>query len=215
MASSLRSLGRSWVKARRDRSSMATCKYSRPRSAARRLLWPVRSPVMRCPIPSLVAPDRRPDVEGGEPAQPAPAQHDADGGQRPAEAAGDRRAAQALTAQRLDLVLRLLGQPRRAAMRPGGAVDQAGRTLGGMTIAPLADGLGGDAQGRGDGGHRPAGAQALDHQHSAVRHGPRILMDVHPGLRAVGCRPRNHSLPAQPRRDNLHSSDSQVFSLGL
>jgi hypothetical protein len=60
----------------------------------------------------------------------------------------------------------------------------------------------------GVGRDRPAGVQTLDHQHSTMPRRSGILMDVHPGLRAVGCRPRNHSFSAQPRRDNLPSSDN-------
>jgi hypothetical protein len=54
---------------------------------------------------ALIAYDRWPRLERGQPAEPAPAQDAADGRERQAEAAGDLRPAQALPAQALDLVI--------------------------------------------------------------------------------------------------------------
>ena len=122
---------------------MQTCRNSQPMPR----FWPRRSPVMRWPMPSirpsflmsiwisspgcvaLVADDRGLGVEGREPAEPVAAQDQADGGDRPAELAGDRRAGQALAAQRHDLGLGRLAQPARAVVRPRRAVGQAGLAL--------------------------------------------------------------------------------------
>ena len=133
-------------------------------------------------------------------------QHQTDGREWTTDLARDGWPGQALTAQRDDLFLLMPAQTGRAAMRPGRAVGQTGGALGGMAIAPFADGLGGHAPRRGDRADRPTGCQTLDHQQSTMAGGSGILMDVHPGLRVAGCRPHNHSLSAQPRRDNLHSS---------
>ena len=47
-----------------------------------------------------------------------------------------------------------------------------------------------------------------NHQESTLRRQPRILMDVHPGLRhRVGWR-RNPSLTPQTQMNNLHSFDN-------
>jgi hypothetical protein len=56
------------------------------------------------PFP-LVAVELARRVEGGEPAEAETAQRDTDGGDGPPELAGDRRAGEALTPQRLDLGL--------------------------------------------------------------------------------------------------------------
>ena len=76
-----------------------------------------------------------------------------------------------------------------------------------MPVAPFAHGLRRDAERSGHLGYGPAVSKAVDHQTSTVQAGSRILMDVHPGLRAVGWRCDNHSLPVRPRVDNLHSND--------
>src|SRR5690606_24728250 len=73
------------------------------------------------PLP-LVAADLARRVEGGEPAEAEPAQDYPHGGDGPPELAGDRRAGETLTPQRLDLGLDRRSQARRAAVRPGGAV---------------------------------------------------------------------------------------------
>ena len=114
------------------------------------------------------------------------AQRDTDGGDGPPELVRDGRAGTALTPQRLDLGLGRRGQPRRAAVRPRGAVAQAGLTFGSETLAPLAHRARAGAQRRGHTGNRPAGGQPLDHQHSTPRRGSGILMAVHPGLRVGG-----------------------------
>ena len=108
---------------------MATCRCSQPIPRFR--IIPTWWPVMRWPTPAmrpsflgvdmdqfarplaLVSDYGRPGVEGGQQAEPAPSQHDADGGQRPAQLAADRRPVSArsgVAAQGLDLVLRMPGQ---------------------------------------------------------------------------------------------------------
>jgi hypothetical protein len=59
-----------------------------------------------------------------------------------------------------------------------------------------------------DRGDRPATRQASHHQHSTVTGATRIIMNVYPRPPGRGCRSGNHSLSAQPRRDNLCSSYS-------
>ena len=162
------------------------------------LAWPL----------ALVAHDGRTRNESRQPAQPPPAQHDADRGERPAELAGNERAAQALAAQRDDLVFGRIAQPGGAVVRPGGAIHQARLALGGEAGAPLAHRIDADAVRRGHAGHAPAARQALHHQHSTMPRRAGILMDVHPGLREGGCVCGNHNLPPKPRMDNLHSSDT-------
>ena len=97
---------------------------------------------------ALVADHLRLGVEGLEPAQPAPAQDDADGGDGPSELAGDGRAGSALAAQRLDLGLGGLVQAGRAAVRPRRALGEAGLAFGRVPVTPLANGPGINPHGR-------------------------------------------------------------------
>src|SRR5450755_3487627 len=122
--------------------------------------------------------------------------------------ASDRWASHAGSTQRLDLPLRLAVEPCRAVMWPRRPIWQAGGAFGVETIAPFADRFAGDAERLGDRRHRPAALEATDDQHSTMGRGSGILMDVHPGLRVWGWWPRNHSFSPEPRRDNLHSTDS-------
>ena len=157
---------------------------------------------------ALVADDRGLGLEGGEAVEAEAAERQPDRRSGQAKLAGNGRTGAALAAQRLDAGGDLGGLPGRAAVRSGGAVAQAGLALGGMAVAPLADRLGRDALRRRHCGNGPAAGQALHNQHSTMRCGPGILMAVHPGFRAGGCWPDTRSLPAHPRRDNLHSNDS-------
>jgi hypothetical protein len=156
---------------------------------------------------ALVADHRGLGFERREAAEPAPAQDRADGRDRHPELAGDGRPGQPLAPQLLDRRHRPGREPGRAAMRPRGAVAQAGRALGGMAVAPLAHRLGINPQGGRHRRHRPAAPQALDHQHSTMAGGSGILMHVRPRLRVRGCVSGNHNLSAQTRTDNLHSND--------
>jgi len=69
---------------------------------------------------------------------------------------------------------------------PAGAITQAGLTLGGEALTPLADRAPAGAERRRDGGHGPACGQALDQRQSILRRRGRILIGVHPGLRLGG-----------------------------
>lgn len=157
---------------------------------------------------ALVADDRGLGLEGGEAVEAEAAERQPDRRSGQAKLAGNGRTGAALAAQRLDAGGDLGGLPGRAAVRSGGAVAQAGLALGGMAVAPLADGPRGDAKAGGHRRHALAHRQPGDDQHSTMRCGPGILMAVHPGFRAGGCWPDTRSLPAHPRRDNLHSNDS-------
>jgi len=150
----------------------------------------------------------RPWFEGGQPAEAAAAQHDTNSREWPVQLARDRRAGHAAAAQGFDLRLRLVIEPGRAVMWPRRAIGHAIGAFGIKAIAPFADSFAGNAERLGHRRHGPAALQAFDDQHSTELRGSGILMDVHPGLRVCGCWPRNHSLSPEPRRDNLHSSDS-------
>jgi hypothetical protein len=80
----------------------------------RLLLWPVRSPVMRL---AFVANDGGARIERVQPAEAAPAQHEADRRDRPANTPRDHRAAQAPAAKGEDLIRRALIEPGWAAVR--------------------------------------------------------------------------------------------------
>jgi hypothetical protein len=152
---------------------------------------------------AFVADDRRFGIEVREAPQAAASQGDTDGGDRPAQTPRNGRAGEALAAEVLDLVSGRAGQPTGAVVRLCRAIGQACGALGGVPVAPFAHGFGGYAQrncGRGD---RSALGQALHDQHSTMRWGSGVLMDVHPGLRACGCWRGNHRLHLQPRRDNV------------
>src|SRR4051812_3841884 len=157
---------------------------------------------------ALVTDDRGLGLKGGEAVEPEPTQCQAHRRAGQAELAGNGRAGAALAAQGLDPGGDLDSLLRRAAMRPRGAVAQPGLALGGMPVAPLADGARRGPNAGSHLGHALALSQPADDQHSTVRRRPGILMAVHPGLRAGGCWLRNRSFPTQPRRDNLHSNDS-------
>ena len=116
-----------------------------------------------------------------------------------AEPVRDGRAGQALASQRLDRVGDLVTEAVWAAMSARGPIDKAGGALGAVTIPPFADGFAGDADRGGEGCHRPAGCEPLDDRQSTIGQSSRIVVDIRPGLRAVGCWPRNHSFSAQPR----------------
>ena len=157
---------------------------------------------------ALVAENGGLGIERPEAAEAEAAQLQADGGPRQAQRARDGRAGAALAAQRFDPSGGFRRQAGRAVMGPGRTVPQPVGTLGGEAVAPFPHRGRANPGRRGDPVDAPAGSQPIDHQHSTARRASGILMGVHPGLRAAGCWPRNHSLPAQPRRDNLHSSDS-------
>jgi len=157
---------------------------------------------------ALIPDDRRSRRQCREPAETSPSQHDANGGQRPANLAGYGWPGQTLPAQGLYLLFRLLAQPGRAATRSGRAIGQTSLAFGDVAIAPFAHRLGRDALCCGDGGDGPPGREALDDQHSTMMGGARIIVDVHPRPPGRGCRCGNHSLSAQPRRDNLCGSYS-------
>src|SRR5712691_7415641 len=171
------SLGMIWEKARREASSMQTWTNSQP--MPRLLLWPVRSPVMRWPMRSkrpsflmsmwiislaLVAADRLDRVKRLQLVQPKPFENPADGGRRDAGCLGDLLAGPALAAQDFDLPsAHRRGWPGEA-MRPRGAIDQAGAALGRAAFDPLADGLGRHPHGGGYGHGRLACNQHPAHQ---------------------------------------------------
>jgi hypothetical protein len=70
------------------------------------------------------------------------------------------RGGEAPAAQQRDLCLGCWWQPRRAAVRPGGAVAHARLALGGQPIAPFADGARAGAERRSHGSHCPATRQS-------------------------------------------------------
>jgi hypothetical protein len=75
---------------------------------------------------TLVADHRRLGLERGPPPEAAAAQHEADGRDRPTEAAGDLWPGQALMAQRHDLGLDRVTEAARAPLRPRRAVGEPG-----------------------------------------------------------------------------------------
>lgn len=156
---------------------------------------------------AFVADDGRPGIEGRETAETAPAQHDAHSRDRASQPPCDRRTGQALAAQCLDLGLHFGRRPGGTVMRTRGTLHQPGFAMSRVTVPPLAHRPGADALRRGNGCDGPPARETLHHQHSTIPRRAGILMDVHPGLRLKGCVCGNHSLPAQPRRDNLHSND--------
>ena len=136
---------------------MQTCRKSQPVPR----FWPRRSPVIRWPMPSIrpsflmsmwisspgcvaLVADRSAGLGSRAPSRPSWWRRSTttNGGDRTAELAGDRRAGQALAAQRARSRPRRPTQPGRAVVRPRGAIDQPGRTLIGVPVAPLAYGLG-------------------------------------------------------------------------
>ena len=134
MAQPLRSVFITRLKAMREASSMQTWTNSQP--TPRLLLWPVRSPVMRCPIllnlPSflmsmwmslarpiaLVAARRLSRLEGAQPVEAEPLEDAADGGSRDAGFGGDRLAGQALTTKGFDAINDGLRRRSVQAVRP-------------------------------------------------------------------------------------------------
>ena len=92
---------------------------------------------------ALVADDLGLGLERRQPAEPVPAQDQAHGGDRSAQPPRDRRPGQALAAQRQDLGLGRLVQPRRAGDAAASERSaQAGLALRGMPGPPLAHRLG-------------------------------------------------------------------------
>jgi hypothetical protein len=81
----------------------------------------------------LVAADGRPRIESGELGETLPAQHEADRRDRPAEAARNRRAGEALAAQGRDLGV----EPSGAEARPRAAIAKPGLALCRKAVAPL------------------------------------------------------------------------------
>ncbi len=160
----------------------------------------------------FIAHHGRPGIKGAVPAQAAPSQHDADGGQPPAEPAGHGRAGQALAlaAPRFPL------PPAHPAASSFACVSRraiglSGLALGVKAVAAIGPHSCAPSSPRARAfaavvSSRPPGP--LRQQHSTTPRRTRILMDVHPGLRDVCWRPRSHSLSAQPRSDNLRSNDT-------
>jgi hypothetical protein len=78
---------------------------------------------------ALIADDGGLGIERGKAAEPRPAQHEADSGNRPAQPPGYGRTGQTLTAKCHDLIRLRITQPVGAAMRARRAIRQAGRAL--------------------------------------------------------------------------------------
>ena len=97
---------------------------------------------------ALVADDLGLGVEGREPSEATPAQDQPDGGDRPAEPAGDGGSGQALAAELHDLGHRGFAEPGRAVVRARRAVEQAGLAFQGVPVLPFAHGLGIDPERR-------------------------------------------------------------------
>ena len=152
MALSFFSSGRIWLKATREWSSMQTWRYSHPMPRA--LLWPVRSPVTRCPgrskrpsflmsnvdefarVLALVAPDRLGRFERLEAVEAEAPEDAADGCGGDAELGGDLRAGPAPPAQRGDPADHR-GRGRSAqGVRSRRAVPQAFGSLGAGSAGP-------------------------------------------------------------------------------
>jgi hypothetical protein len=156
------------------------------------------------PFVALIADDLRLWIKGGEATKSRPTQHKPYRRRRSAQPLGNGGAGQTLATERHDLALMLIDQPHRAAVRSGGAVQQASAALGSVGAAPFAHGFGADALGLRNGSHCPAAVQPLDHSHSTMAGWARIIMNVHSGPPGRGCVYGNHSLSA--RRDILYSS---------
>ena len=202
---------------------MATCRYSQPvprccsgRSVAGDAVADAVDPAELLDVDvdqlagplALVADDRGLGLEGGEAAEAEPAQHQARRS-RPARpswramAGPDRRWRRSASISAVPLG----GQPRRAVVRPRGAVAQAGLALGGMPVAPLADGAWGDAEA---GGHRATLWPSPSRATISIRLCGVVRAFSCTSIRGsgLGLQACNRSFPTQPRRDNLHSNDS-------
>src|SRR5579859_2042177 len=155
---------------------------------------------------ALIAEDGGLGVECTETAKPSAAQDEADGGDWTVQPLGNGGRRQALAAQCHDLTDLLVVKFVRTAMGPRRAINQSHGSFRGMTIAPLAHGLWCHTLRLRHRSNAPAAGEAPHHHHSTMPRRARIIMDVHPRPPGRGCRSGNHSLSAQPRRDNLFGS---------
>src|SRR5208282_3209679 len=162
------------------------------------LAWPL----------ALVAHRRRFGFERRQPAQPEAAQDLADRRNRHAELPRDRRTAQPLSPQPLDLDNPLGRGAVSAAPWRRAAISQCRRTATAIAGQPVVGAAGGQSGGLRCLRHRPALlCDALDQQESTPRRQPRILVEVHPGglpIKPVSL--ATHSLTGFPRMNNLRSS---------
>ena len=128
-----------------------------------------------------------PRLERGQPTEPEPAEHQADGGDRLPQLARDLRPAQALPAQALDRVGDLARQPARRAGGRRAAIDEGRLAARPPPCQPLAHRPLADAELDGDAACRLLLVKhAAHHQELTVWRRAGILVDVHPGLRLAG-----------------------------
>ena len=133
---------------------------------------------------ALVTHDRRLLIEHRQPVQTQSAQNPANRGHRHAELAGDLRPAHPLPPQPLDLAHPLASRTVLAAVRGRAAITQTRRPLGAITREPAIALPHRYPRGLRRLDDAPARlCNALDQQESTLRRQPRILVDVHSGLR--------------------------------
>jgi hypothetical protein len=157
---------------------------------------------------SMVYAASRPRLERAQLAEPQAAQDSADGRDSHTQLACDRRAAQALPPQELDLGHALGGHLMLTVLRCRAAVDQRRRPAGAVAREPAVR-LPLRQSGRaGSHRHRPAlFGHPLHQQASTLGRQTRILVHVHPGdLPLSAASVATASLIGPPRMNNLHSN---------
>jgi hypothetical protein len=134
---------------------------------------------------ALVTHDRRLLIQHRQPVQTQSAQNPANRGHRHAELAGDLRPAHPLPPQPLDVTHAVARNTVLAAVRRRAAVSQTCRPLSAITRQPAVALPHRDPRGLRRLHDAPTRlCNALDQQESTLRRQPRILVDVHSGLRS-------------------------------
>jgi hypothetical protein len=105
---------------------------------------------------SFVADDCGSLIERAESPEAVPAQHETDGRYRPAEAARDHRAGQALAAKGEALAFAAVVEPGWTAKGPWRAISEARFAFASLAIAPFTNSARADAVSRGERSHGPS-----------------------------------------------------------